>query len=173
MSLVVEKLDHSNFDIYKHKILRSIIEEYQNTYKIVVHDNQINKVNEYCISYMYLLIFKSNKTNNKKLLGYFSLSLTDLNKSSNIVHYVINYVFGNVYLFDVYVYSKYRNKGIGTYLVTKAVQTAKNEYNATNIYLYTKSITLTNFYKKNKFYFVRYVEMDNNKLLLFQRKIIN
>lgn len=170
MSLVVEKLKKNNFILHQKNILQSLKEEYKKTYNTVVDNNQIKTLNEYCISYMYLLVFQSQKS---KILGYFSLSRTDLNRPSTITQYFVNYLFGNVYLFDVYVYPKYRNKGIGTYLVRKAVQIARNEYKANNVYLYTNSIKLTTFYNKNKFDFVRNVEIDNNKLLLFQRKVIN
>jgi GNAT superfamily N-acetyltransferase len=170
MSLVVEKVDKNNFDIYQNKILKSLKEEYKKTYNIVIDSNQINKLHNYCISHMYVLIFKSHK---QKLLGYFSLSRRDLNKSQNIAQYITNYILGTVYLFDVYIHPNYRNKGIGTYLVSKAVQEADKEYNANNIYLYTKTNKLTKFYNRNKFNYIKNVQIDNNKLLLFQRIIKN
>jgi GNAT superfamily N-acetyltransferase len=168
MSLVVEKLDKNNFSIYRKNLLKSIIEEHEKTYNVSIDSNTINKLNDYCISYMYVLLFKSHKT---KLLGYFSLSRTDLNKQHNILQYITNYILHNVYLFDVYVYPKYRNKGIGTYLVSKAVETAKKEYDTKNIYLYTKSLRLVKFYNRNKFNYIKNIEIEHNKLLLCVRKI--
>ena len=168
MSLFVEKLSRNNFDIHKNKIINSLKQEYKKTYNIIIDNKQINKLTDYCISYMYVVVFKSYKP---KLLGYFSLSRTDLNKTPSIAHYMTNYIFGNVYLFDVYVYPKYRNKGIGTYLVSKSIQTAKKEFNSKNIYLYTKSNELTKFYNKNKFNYIKNVEIEKNKLFLFVRTI--
>lgn len=172
MSLVIEKLNSNNFDIYQSKIMKSLREEYKHTYNITINDNQLNQINNYCMSYMYILVFKTHE-HKPKLIGYFSLSTADLNKTTNLLQYLINYIFGNVYLFDVYVYPKYRKKGIGTYLVFKSVQTAKKEFNAKKLYLYTKSNELTQFYNKNKFIYIKDVEIDNNKLLLFIRTIKN
>jgi len=171
MSLVIEKLNNISFEVYQNKILQSLLEEYKKTYNTVININLTSKLYKYCMSYMYLLIFKSNKTDRSRLLGYFSLSRSDLNKPLNIAQYLTSHLFGNVYLFDVYIYPNYRNKGIGTYLVGKAVQTARKEYNANNVYLYTKTVRLTKFYNKNHFIFIRNVEIDNMQLLLFLRKI--
>lgn len=168
MSLVVEKLNKNNFDIYQTRIIKSLKEEYKKTYEVGINNNQIRVFCDYCISNMYVLVFKSYKP---KLIGYFSLSRTDLNRSKNIVQYISNVLVGNVYLFDVYVYPKYRNKGIGIYLVSKAIQTAKQMFNANQVSLYTKSLQLSKFYKKNKFEYVKSVVIDNIKLLLFTRTI--
>lgn len=170
MSLLIEKIDKNNFIHYKDKLLKSLFEEYKKEYNIVLDDNQIEKLIVYCESYMYVLIFKSLKT---KLIGYFSLSRTDLNMSHNVVKCIINYIVGNVYLFDVYILPNYRNKGIGTYLVRKAVEIAEQDYSAKSIYLYTNSDLLTKFYNSNRFDYVKNVQIDNKNLLLFHRKISN
>lgn len=168
MMLVIEKLDKQNFHLYQKKIIYSLQEEYEKTYNKAIDDKQLHKLSEYCISYMYVLVLRSYRS---KVIGYFSLSRTDLNKTYSFPQFITSYVLGNVYLFDVYVYPKYRNKGVGKYLVGKAVHAAVQNFNASNIYLYTNSIQLLKFYNRNKFIYIRNVTIDNNELLLFVRTI--
>lgn len=168
MSLIIEKLNSNNFEIYQHKILKSLKKEYKHTYNIVLSSDQINKLNDYCLSYMYILVFKTQKS---KLIGYFSLSTTDLNKTQNFLQYMMNYILGRVYLFDVYVYPQYRKQGIGTYLVLKSIQTAQKAFNAKSIYLYTNSYELIKFYNRNKFIYIKNVKIGNNNLFLLLRTI--
>jgi len=174
MSLVVEKLSSINFDKYQEKILQSLKEEYKKTYNLDIDDNQRKTLIDYCLSYMYVLV--SIKTSTKqpieksKVLGYFSLSRMDLNKSLNVINFLFNYVLGNVYIFDVYVFPKYRNRGIGSYLVRKAVQKAKEDFKINSIYLYIKTINLKTFYERSGFSYKKDINIDGNKLLLFEKK---
>lgn len=170
MSLFIEKLTYNNFDKYEKKILQSLKEEYKNTYNLDIDDKHQEKLTNYCLSYMYILVL--HLPTSSKILGYLSLSRTDLNKTFNIFKYVLDYFQGHVYIFDVYVFPKYRRKGIGTYLVKQATLTAIKEFHAKHLYLYTQSYDLTRFYERNGFSFKRYVKVDNKQsLLLFGNEI--
>jgi GNAT superfamily N-acetyltransferase len=170
MSLVIEKLTHNNFDKYEKKILQSLKEEYKNTYNLDIDDKHCPTLIDYCLSYMYILVL--HLPTSSKILGYFSLSRRDLNKTLNVFSYVLDYFQGHVYIFDVYVFPKYRRKGIGTYLVKQAILTAIRELHAKHLYLYTQSYDLTKFYERNGFSFKRHVKVDNKQsLLLFGNEI--
>lgn len=171
MSLVIEKLTQMNFNQYKSKILLSLQEEYKNTYNLIVNENQRRMLIDYCLSYMYVLLLTNTSTNQSKILGYFSLSRSDLNKSKNIINFLFNYLVGNVYIFDVYVFPKYRNIGVGTYLVKKAIQKANEDFKMKSLYLYTKTNELKKFYERTGFSFKKNVIIDENTLLLFEKVI--
>lgn len=170
MSLVVEKLTQTNFHKYKNKILKSLTEEYKATYNLTISDTQNEQLIRYCMSYMYVLVFKASDTT--KLLGYFSLSRTDLNKNKSLVRMVINSLFGLVYIFDVYVYTKYRSKGIGTYLVKQAILMAIKDFSAKRIFLYIQSIDLMKFYQRNGFFYKSMTnQIDNKSLFLLENDL--
>lgn len=171
MSLVIEKLTYNNFNLYEKKILQSLKEEYKNTYNLDINDKHHKILIDYCLSYMYILVLHLPASS--KLLGYFSLSRIDLNKSRNFLRYMVNYILGHVYVFDVYVFPKCRRKGIGTYLVKQATLTAIREFNAKHLYLYTQSDDLMKFYEKNGFFFKNHVEIDKNKTLLLLGNELN
>ncbi len=175
MSLVVEKLSLINFNKYQHKILQSLKEEYKKTYNLDIDDNQRKILIDYCLSYMYVLVLIKTSTEEpiekSKILGYFSLSRMDLNKSLNLINFLLNYVLGNLYIFDVYVFPKYRNRGIGSYLVRKAIQKAKEDFKINSLYLYTKTNNLRTFYEKSGFLYKKDIDIDENKLLLFEKKL--
>jgi GNAT superfamily N-acetyltransferase len=169
MSLVIEKLTHLNINKYETKILPSLKEEYKSTYNIDIDDEQCKALIDYCLSFMYVLVLHISASS--KILGYFSLSRTDLNKSGNFLRYIPNYFLGHVYIFDVYVFSKWRRKGIGTYLVKQAILTAIKDFHAKRLYLYTQSYELNSFYERNGFSFKKDVKVDNKSLLLFENEL--
>lgn len=170
MSLVIEKLSQHSFNKYQNKILKSLKEEYKNTYNLDIDEKHRKTLIDYCLSFMYILVLYSSTSS--KILGYFSLSRTDLNKSRSVLQYILNYFKKHVYLFDVYVFPKCRRRGIGTYLVQQATRTAIRYFHAKHIYLYTQSDDLTQFYERNGFSFKHQVKVDDNKsLLLFENEI--
>lgn len=169
MSLVIQKLDENNINKYFDVILRTI-EEQQETTIPNINDYK-EYFTSYCLNYMYILTFNTNGKH--KLLGYLSISRWDLNKTSGIFRFMVDYVLGNVYIFDVYVFPKYRMIGVGKYMIKKAVETAIRNYNSASIYLYTKTFALARFYQKNKFYLHSHVQLNNQSLLLLKRTISN
>lgn len=171
MSLVVEKLTQNNFYIYQSKILQSLKEEYKSTYDLDVDDKYFTTLKDYCLSYMYVLGLEKTSTKKIKVLGYFSLSRTDLNKSNSIFNFLINYVLGNAHIFDIYVFPKFRGKGIGTYLVKTAIQKAKENFKMTSVRLYTQTEGLINFYQRNGFVYKRSVTANNKTLFLLEKKV--
>ena len=170
MSLVVEKLTHTNFPKFEKKLLQSLKEEYKATYNLILDDTQSKQLIDYCISYMYVLVLKISTSS--KMLGYFSISRTDLNKTKSFVKHIINYTLGYVFVFDVYVFPKYRRKGIGTYLVRQAVCTTVKDFQAKRIFLYIQSSELSSFYNRNGFSYKASVKFaDNNSLLLLENNL--
>jgi GNAT superfamily N-acetyltransferase len=74
-----------------------------------------------------------------------------------------------MYIFDVYIFPKYRRKGIGIYLVKRAVEIAEKNNNTTRICLYTRTEELSNFYSKNGFLRVKRLEVNGQYLYLHER----
>jgi GNAT superfamily N-acetyltransferase len=170
MSLVIEKVTVKNLNKYQSKILQSLKEEYKTTYNLNIDDEQYKTLIDYCLSFMYVLVL--HLSSSSKILGYFSLSRTDLNKSRNLLEYIINYFQGYMYIFDVYVFPKWRGKGIGTYLVKQAILKAIKDFHVKHLYLYTQSDDLTRFYERNGFTFKNHVKVDDNKsLFLFVNEV--
>lgn len=170
MSLVIEKLTEYNIDKFLHKIITSIKKEYYLTYNRNVSVSYIINLRDYCIKYMYVLKFNSY---HEKLIGYFTLSDIDFFKTqyftSYILQYILNFMNNTMYIFDVYIFPKYRRKGIGIYLVKRAVEIAEKNNNTTRICLYTRTEELSNFYSKNGFLRVKRLEVNGQYLYLHER----
>ena len=170
MSLNIEKVDENNINVFYEKISTTMYAEYCQTYNNIDNVKYFKHIREYILQHTYVLLW------NKKLLGYFSLSPRDLNEVQSMLSVMKTlfhfYYYGakTYYLFDVFVFPKYRKKGIGQYLVRQAVLLAKVQ-GATMLKLYALTPRLVSFYNKNNFQYSGCKTMYNKWMMLLELKL--
>jgi GNAT superfamily N-acetyltransferase len=171
--LTVVKIDKNNIDTYCRRITTTMYQEYVSTYN---HDvskcEYIEHLTTHILQYTYILVWRQSPTSKERLLGYFSLSPSDLVKPDTFLSHIYNKFTRTYYLFDVYVIPSFRGKGVGKYLVKKAVELAQIKHNATSIRLYTLTKDLSQFYEKNAFVSVDHLVVDGTQMYAMQRKCI-
>lgn len=150
--------------------------EYVSTYNDPIDKRQYTEyMVQYVLKHTYVLLWRKMEDGGikDKLLGYFSLSPVNLLEvSGKLVWDIYDMLTKTHYLFDVYVFSKLRGKGIGKYLVKKAVEVAMVEHKARRILLYALTDGLSRFYHKNSFTFVKNTVIDGMPMVLLERKCI-
>lgn len=172
--LHISKIDEDNINDYYAKVSATMYQEYCQTYNISdenKYELYFNHIREYILQHTYVLLW------NTKLLGYFSLSPRDLNEAPTLLLIVLRTLYNYIkqtktyYLFDVFVFPKYRNKGIGEYLVKQAIFIAKSQC-ATTLKLYTITSHLVSFYNKNGFEYSGCKNMNGRWMMLLEKKLI-
>jgi GNAT superfamily N-acetyltransferase len=171
--LTVVKIDKNNIDTYCRRMTTTMYQEYVSTYN---HDvskcEYIEHLTTHILQYTYILVWRQSPTSKERLLGYFSLSPSDLVKPDTFLSHIYNKLTMTYYLFDVYVFPSFRGKGIGKYLVRKAIEVAHQSYNAKYIRLYTLTDDLQQFYHKNAFVSVGHYVIDGTKMHVMEKKCI-
>jgi len=173
MSLRVVKLTEDNIGIFYGRIHESLLQEYRNTYNIKATNDIYSSIKDECLSYMYVLVYQRHNSINQHLIGYFSLSNYDRSKSYNLFTACYDYLKRNVYIFDVFIYPKYRKIGVGTYMIKEAIKLAASDLKAKKLLLYTVSKELTKFYRKTGFCIVDSCYSDDKLFYLHEKRLDN
>ncbi len=176
MTLSLVKVTSDNINKYLARISKTMCEEYIATYKCSMQDvpDWQDHLAKYILDYVYILLYHcSDVKKPPKLLGYLSLSPRDLNQPDTILGRICDSLTRTYYIFDVYVFQKYRGKGIGTYLVKRAVKLSEIDHRARRLVLYTASRNLASFYHRNGFTEVGNTTLhDGTTLFRHERKMI-
>lgn len=171
--LTVVKVDKNNVNCYFRKVSTAMYQEYVSTYGHRISKCEyIEHLHTYILQYTYILVWRQSATRRERLLGFFSLSPSDLVKPDTFLNYIYNNFTRIYYLFDVYVFPCIRGHGVGKYLVKKAIEFAHKQHNATCIRLYTLTYDMQRFYQKNAFVSVGEYVVDDIKLHLMEKKCI-
>lgn len=175
MKLVVLKVDKSNIHVYYDRVSTTMYQEYVSTYKeAILKSLYIEHLTQHILKHTYVLVWRQGVGGKERLLGYFSIS------SSNLLQPTIRFICDlcdrltkTYYLFDVYVFPAFRGKGIGKYLVKKAIDIAYSTHQAKRLLLYTlKEERLSRFYQKNSFITIGSTTIDGTQMVVLERKCI-
>lgn len=176
MTLSLVKVTSDNIEKYVARISKTMCEEYNATYNCSMQEvpDWQDHLSTYILDYVYVLLYHSSVVQKPpKLLAYLSLAPRDLNKPSSLLGQLCDSLTRTFYIFDVYVFHKYRGKGIGTYLVKRAVKLSETKYRAKRLVLYTANSNLAKFYHRNGFKEVGNTTLhDGTTLFRHERKMI-
>ena len=172
MTLVIKKITTDNINQYFEKISMAMYYEYVSTYNEDVDIRAYTQqLPEYMLQNTYVLVWQAFNSGTL-LLGYFSLSGNDWTQPTSIFQTWCNRITRTYFLSDVYVFPEFRTKGVGKYLVSKAVETARILNSARWVILYTSALGLSYFYAKNKFRMVGSCNINGFTLFKHERKVI-
>ena len=108
-------------------------------------------INRYIITNMYVMYKASD---NNELIGYFSVSRYDMTHNNTflqVLSLLVSYFIKRVFIYDVFIFSTYRNQGHGVLMIKHAIDISKHVYMSRIIQLHITDIKLAKFYEKNDF----------------------
>lgn len=150
MKIVKLQRNNDSHSDYIHMVLKAMQEQHQQSHG---HDIDIEQTMQYCWSNVYCMI-----DNHNNLVGFFSLSRFDFAIKSwliSVLMFVYNIIFGRIFVYDVYVFPKFRKLGLGKTMMSLLITHVKEQFCFINsICLHAASKSLVPFYHKCGFHLV-------------------
>lgn len=129
---------------YLENVVNAMADQHQQT-----HNNEIDRIatTNYCIDHVYCMIDA-----NSDIIGFFSVSRFDLivkDFFAKIIICLLNFLFGRIFIYDVYIFPVYRKKGYGRIMMSLAIDEIRKQCWYINyICLHAATQELIGFYEK-------------------------
>lgn len=158
MNIIKLRKHHKQYIV---DVLEAMNEQHLQTYD---HAIDFEETTNYCLTNVYCMIDSGGT-----LYGFFSLSRFDLaikTTSLGLLMFIYNLLFGRLYIYDVYIFPKYRKSGYGKHMISLITQEAKSSYwCVSTLCLHAASKELIYFYEKCGF---QLVHTQNSTIYMMQ-----